>query len=72
MSFQFAFKTINGSKLEDFVENKLDISKIHIDSSDVLNLCGTKNINYGHKFKSKKLPEYIYLYLIMVYHYLFM
>jgi uncharacterized protein YjaG (DUF416 family) len=85
----FAFKTINGSKLEDlvenlkeissyqkyirklkrcgildeiyknkiinsYVENKLDVSQIHIDSTDVLNLCGTENINYGHKFKNKK------------------
>jgi hypothetical protein len=79
----FAFKTINGSNIEDLVENlkeifsyqkyirklkrcgildenKLDVSDIHINSTDVLNLCGTENINYGHKFKNKKASR-IYL-----------
>jgi hypothetical protein len=85
----FAFKTINGSKLEDLVNdpkeissyqkyirklktsgilddiyknkiinlynnNKLDLSLIHIDSTDILNLYGNENIGYGHKFKNKK------------------
>jgi hypothetical protein len=85
----FAFKTINGSKLEDLVDNpkeissyqkyirklkisgvlddiyknkiinlynehKLDLSEIHIDSTNVLNLYGNENIGYGHKFKNKK------------------
>jgi hypothetical protein len=43
--------------INSYVENKLDVYEIHIDSTDVLNLCGTENINYGHKFKNKSFQN---------------
>ena len=34
--------------------NELDMSSIHIDSTDLLNINGYEDISYGHKFKNKK------------------
>ena len=35
-------------------DKKLDISCIHVDSTDILNLYGNEDVGYGYKFKNKK------------------